>query len=74
MAKVFNLVEGIFWISIGACFLVSLVRPARRRVKVIAAATIAASCENTNLPIGHTPNNTCLARFIRDPLHPDAGR
>lgn len=42
MARAFNLVEGIFWVLVGACFLISLVRPAHRRVKVIAAATFAA--------------------------------
>ena len=42
MAKVFNLVEGIFWIFIGGCFLVSMVRPTRRRVRIIAATAFAA--------------------------------
>jgi len=34
-----NLVEGILWIVIGACFLVSLLRPAQRGTKPVAAAT-----------------------------------
>ncbi len=42
MARMFNFVEGIFWVFVGACFLISLVRPNRRRAKVIAAATFAA--------------------------------
>jgi len=42
MARVFNLIKGIFWVFVGWCFLVSLVRPACRRMKVIAAATFAA--------------------------------
>ena len=33
-----NLIEGFFWIAIGVCFIASLLKPARRRFKIIAAA------------------------------------
>ena len=33
-----NLIEGILWIAIGLCFTVALLRPKRRRAKLIAAA------------------------------------
>ena len=42
MERTGNLVEGILWVVIGVCFLVSLARPRRRRAKALAAATFAA--------------------------------
>ncbi|MDY6913703.1 MAG: hypothetical protein SVT52_04520 [Planctomycetota bacterium] len=37
-----NLVEGIFWLGIAACFLVSCLWPGRHRTKYIATANFAA--------------------------------
>ena len=32
-----NLIEGFFWIAIGVCFAVAIMRPGRKRSKIIAA-------------------------------------
>ena len=32
-----NIIEGFFWIAIGACFAVATLRPGRKRPKIIAA-------------------------------------
>ena len=36
-----NLIEGIFWIAIGVCFALALLRPNRRGAKLVAAINFA---------------------------------
>ncbi len=38
MERTVNMIEGFVWIAIGVCFLISLLKPAQRRTKIIAAA------------------------------------
>lgn len=36
-----NIIEGFFWIAIGACFAVAMMRQGRKRFKIIAAVNFA---------------------------------
>ena len=42
MIETGNLIEGFFWTAVGLCFAVSMIRPAQRRAKLIAAVNFVA--------------------------------